>query len=179
MGIQQGQQQTVNHEKDTHEKQYRKTNKYRCNVCEFIGNSNDVLKAHIFRNHLGNTESQERFSHQTRKPCFFYNKGICRNSDTSCKFLHVLTPKCKYADKCVRINCKFGHESGRTGGNFLGSRPSKTQNAYQRNQNSTVWSNRHPQIWSNPPRIQSSQVWSHQNHQGLPFQGQQPQGGRY
>ena len=86
---------------------------YACDVCDFVGTSNDNLRKHIIQLHFDENSHNQASNTQFGKPCYFFNKGTCRFSSTSCKFIHKSMPKCRFQQNCRRERCMFVHEPER------------------------------------------------------------------
>ena len=103
-----------------------------CGQCAFNATDMKQIDRHVKDVHMERTPDATRqtFTHNSgmfRKQgtCRYWKYGNCKFSAYNCRFEHLADNKrCKYQEKCYRIDCRFYHDNEQQRFPFLGAQNS-------------------------------------------------------
>ena len=109
----------------------------KCSLCDYVANSKIHVKNHMMSQHGGGNsiycgmcdfKSQSKIQHMKHmkvamghiqhnkadekgKLCSFFQKGICKFDQNTCRFAHPVVKPCRFQEKCWKWpNCPFSHD---------------------------------------------------------------------
>ena len=112
--------------RSTQEGELPENSSLKCSLCDYVANSNSHLKNHMMSQHGGGNsiycgmcdfKSQSKDQHMKHlkvamghmqqdkanekfKLCSFFQKGICKFDQNTCRFAHPAVKPCRFQEKC-------------------------------------------------------------------------------
>ena len=81
--------------------------------------SAEDFKDHLRQKHgrgsqLSSRTYPDKNTFKSNKLCVHWNRGHCRFTESTCRFVHKEIPACRYQENCTKYSCLYYHEP-RTG----------------------------------------------------------------